>query len=168
MKKKGYLKPGEKSVPPITFRLYQSIRFNRPVDKDRDYISPGGYEVTMQCEDGTEKSVQFDFEESQGGVSGKDPCVVEMMQKNPDLEAFEDLLTVTEYMLRHITSVEEWYIYTGEPDEQEGGPLIPVEIINPEIELISDYNAKGFDPETSRIPITVPIDVSGSVEAPEK
>lgn len=31
-----------KWVPPITFRLYQSIRFNRPIDKDKDYISLAG------------------------------------------------------------------------------------------------------------------------------
>lgn len=164
MNKEGYLKPGETSVPPITFRLYQSVRFNRPVDKDRDCISPGGYEVIMQCEDGTEKSVQFDFEHYEGGVKDNDPYVVEMVQKNPDLDAFEGLTEVTEYMLRHITGVKEWFIYTGEPGETED-PLVPVDIIEPVIELISDYNAKSFDPENSRIPITIPIAVSGSTEA---
>lgn len=152
-----------KSVPPITFRLYQQVKFNRPVDKDNDYVSPGGYEVTMKCEDGSTKSVQFDFEEFEGGVSKDDHTIVECTQKNPDLDAFEGLAEVTEYMLRNIVSVEEWFIYTGEPGEQED-PLVPVEIIDPVIELISDFNGNEFDTDTRRIPITVPIKVDGSVE----
>ena len=34
-------------VPPLTFRLYQTIRFNRPIDREKDHISPGGYELVM-------------------------------------------------------------------------------------------------------------------------
>lgn len=141
----------EKKKLPITFRLYQSVRFDRPIDREKHHISPGGYEVVMQCEDGTEKSVRFDFEDYEGGVSDRDTNVVEMMQKNPDWGSYEELKDVTEYMLRHIVAVKEWFIYTG-----EDGP-VPVEVMDPEIELISDGMGKEYGPDKRKIPITVPI-----------
>ena len=148
-----------KIVPPITFRLYQSIRFNRPVNKDTDYISPGGYELEMEKETGERVTVRFDFEDSESGISKEDPAIVECVQKNPDMDEFEDLLTVTDYMLGHVTKCVEWFIYTGEADESD---LHPLEIIDPTFVLISDYEHKdlGFE----NIPITVPINVADGLE----
>lgn len=151
-----------KAVPPLTFRLYQEIRFNRPVDKDKDYVMPGGYELEMEKEDGTRVCVQFDFEHYEGGISDEDPTIVEAMQKNPDHD-FEDLNEVTGYMLRHVTKCIEWYVYTGEPEETVG--FYPVEVIDPHFVLLWDANGKEFDWE--HIPITVPIDVSNGTENTE-
>lgn len=142
-------------VPPLTFRLYQSIRFNRPINKKEDYISPGGYEVTMKDKDGKEKDVQFDFEDYEGSIDDKDPTILHCMQKNPDMNAFEDLETVTEHMLRNITKVTEWFVYTGEPDEVKDNPLIPVEVIDPEFEIINDFNNNV--PDDPKVKITVPV-----------
>lgn len=52
MAKKQEKAAERKIIPPITFRLYQNIRFNHPVDKEKDYISPGGYELEMEKESG--------------------------------------------------------------------------------------------------------------------
>ena len=53
---------------PLTFRLYQSIKFNRPVDKEKDVISPGGYEIKVKDKNGNIKSIAFDFEDYEGGI----------------------------------------------------------------------------------------------------
>ena len=143
-----------KLIPPLTFRLYQSVKFNRPVDKDTDYISPCGYELKMTDEDGVEKSVQFDFEDYEGDIDDKDSNVVNVMQKNPDYSTFPALNTVTEHMLRNITEVVEWFIYTGEPGETEN-PLVPVEVHDAYFEIIND--AAGTVAQFSPIPITVSI-----------
>ncbi len=125
-----------RQVPSFTFRLYQSIRFNRPVNKEKDIVSPGGYELKMKDEDGTEKTVKFDFEDYEGSVEDDDPCIVTCVQKNPDYVTFKDLDKVTKHMLCNVTEAVEWFIFTGEPDEDN--PLIPVEIIEPVIEIISN------------------------------
>lgn len=125
----------EKQETPLVFRLYQSIRFDRPIEKDKHYISPGGYDIRFQAENGEEIDIQFDFEDYEGSISDKDPHVLECVQKNPDYSVFSEIYYITEYMLRHIVSVSEWFIYTGEDDEPE---IIPVEIFNVGFEIIRE------------------------------
>lgn len=142
-------------VPPLTFRLYQSICFNRPIDTDKDDISPGGYELTMLDEDGKEKSVQFDFEDYEGNI-GTDGCILNAMQKNPAYSEFEGINEITEHMLRNITKVKEWFIYTGEPGEHPNDvPLLPVAVKDVVFEIINDSTKKSMEP--IQIPVTVPI-----------
>lgn len=146
-----------KLISPLTFRLYQSVRFNRPVDREKDFISPGSYELKVKVINGIEKIVQFDFEDYEGSIDKDDPCVVHCMQKNPDYVAFKDLEKITEHMLRNITEVIDWFIYTGEPgeDDVDGNPLVPVEVFDAYFEIIGD--ATGKDMPHIRIPITIPI-----------
>lgn len=118
----------------LTFRLSQSIKFNRPIDKNKDYISPGGYAFKTKNQDGEEVLIEFDFDESEGGVSDQDPTIADFTQKNPSYSAFPCLETLTEDMLRNITKCEDYFIYTGEDDEDDR--LIPVAIINPEFEVV--------------------------------
>lgn len=120
---------------PLTFRLYQSVKFNRPVDKETDYISPGGYEILVKDEAGNVRPVTFDFEDSEITVDDEDPYIVHCMQKNPDYGAFEDLNTLDEYMLRNIVGVTDWFIYTGDAKDGEH-PLFPVEVTEPTFEII--------------------------------
>lgn len=127
----------------LNFRLHQKIRFNRPVDKDKDSVSPGGYELVMQDEQGKEVSVQFDFEDYIGSVLEDEPSIVECEQKNPDYDTFPGLENITEYMLRHVVRCEEWFIYTG-----EDGDLAPVEILEPIFVLYKDDE-----------PVEIPMDI---------
>lgn len=32
---------------PTTFRMYFTVRMNRPIDKNKDFISPDFFEMTM-------------------------------------------------------------------------------------------------------------------------
>ena len=138
---------------PLTFRLYQSIKFNRPIDREKDHISPGGYGMTVGIGDGKTKSVSFDFEDYEGTIDKDDPFIIHCMQKNPDYVCFPDLDTLTAYMLHNIMSVNEWFIFTGEAEDigESETPLIPIEIQNAMFEVISQ------DGDITQIPITVDI-----------
>ena len=108
------------------FRMYQTIRFNRPIDEDKDYISAGGYEIVVQDNDGNDKTIQFDFYDFEGSIDEENPCVLNVMQKDPDYETFPDLVILTREMLENIIQVNEWYI--GLDYDDEGEELIPEEI----------------------------------------
>lgn len=138
---------------PLTFRLHQSVKFNRPVNKDKDTVSPGGYEIRVKDIDGSIKSISFDFEDYEGEIDKNDATIVHCMQKNPDYACFKELNILNEYMLRHIVSVTEWFIFTGELDDvkENETPLIPVEIQEPMFEIIPQNG------DTIQIPVTVTI-----------
>lgn len=140
---------------PLTFRLYQSVRFNRPIDKEKDFISPGGYGISVKDEAGNERYVEFDFEDYEGNIDRKDSTIVHCMQKNPDYDSFDDLDILNEHMLKNITTVDEWFIFTGEPGDTKNGevPLMPVEILNPEFEII-------IGDKIIRVPVTAAISPS--------
>lgn len=141
------------TTAPLTFRLYQSIKFNRPIDREKDCISPGGYEMTMKVANGETKSISFDFEDYEGAIDKDDPSVIHCMQKNPDYVCFPDLNTLTAYMLHNIVSIDEWFIFTGEIEDIQDGetPLIPIEIRKAVFEVIQQ------DGTITQIPITVNI-----------
>ena len=103
----------------LTFRLNAGIRFNRPINVDQDYISPGGYCFVMKGNEMT-----FDFEEYSGSISEDDPTVLEIECKNPDFE-FEDTAFISKTMLKNVSAIEEFFVYTGEPGETD---LKPVEL----------------------------------------
>ena len=106
---------------PITFRLCADVKMSRPVDKDKDYICAGGYEMTMGG-----KSVQFDFDESYVSIDENDPSIIHIEHKNPSYNEYRDIRYMTKDMLKNVTEIKEFFIYTGEPDETD---LMPVELI---------------------------------------
>lgn len=120
----GYLYGYEgepRPIEPVTFRMYAGIRFNRKIDKDKDFISTGGYEFTM---DG--RTIQFDFEEYCGCIDKEHGDILEIDCENPDYDTFSDLRFVTEKALRNVSEVNEFTVYTGEPGESD---LKPVELV---------------------------------------
>ena len=117
--------------------MYADIKFNRPINTEKDYISPGGYEIKTNG-----KTVQFDFEDYEGSVSKEDARVLSSMQKNPDFNSFDDLKSLTEDDLRNISEIVDFYVYTGEDDESD---LEPVEIINVSFSVLSDASSEWKD-----------------------
>lgn len=103
-----------------TFRMETRIKFNRPINKDTDYISIGSYEMKMAG-----KIISFDFENYEGYIDSDDPCILNTLQKNPDYEDFPDLDEVTEEMLSNVEEIIEFNIYTGESGEND---IVPVSI----------------------------------------
>ena len=103
------------------FRLYATVRFNRPIVPLDDYISPGGYEMLMN---GIVR--QFDFMEFEGAVDEEDRTMLHYMQKFPDYTAFPDMGYIHAEDLGNISEIYEFYIDTDTNSGCE--PLIPVEL----------------------------------------
>lgn len=98
----------------VTFRMIADIRMNRKVDVEKDYISPGSYTMIMGG-----KEVKFDFCENSIGIDKKNGKIIHIECKNPDYSEFEDLENLTEEMLRDISEIEEFFVYTGESNETD-------------------------------------------------
>lgn len=110
----------------LIFRMHSVIQFNRPI-KSNDYISPGGYTMTMNG-----KQISFDFYEYEGYIDSEHPCVLHVMQKNPDFDSFPELHTVTPEMLRSVEKIDEFFVFTGESDETD---LAAVKVLSVYFEL---------------------------------
>lgn len=116
------------------YRMYGEVEFDREINTDVHYISPGGYEAKFS--DG--RTMQFDFEDYEGGrVRGESnyvwPRRFEWVQKNPDRDAFEDIDNFTyEDFVEKFEGFEDFYIYTGETDDAE---INPVKAISIELEF---------------------------------
>lgn len=103
-------------------RMYTTFTMDRPIDKDKHYISPGGYEFRFG-----EESVQFDFFDSCGGIDPKDQKKVNFELRNLDIDEFpESEKLLSRQFLKTLTEIEEFYVYTGE----EGDELINLEKVN--------------------------------------
>lgn len=132
-------------------KLYQTIRFNRPIDKDRDYICTGGYELVFLTKSG-ELPVQFDFKYFESHIDDNDPCILHCHQEHADISAFPEMAEITEDMLSNISSVVDWFVYV----ERDGkcnadDAIIPVSVEHCEFELISNGNSAHFNlPEELR------------------
>lgn len=88
------------------------VKFNRPVDKQKDYLSPGGYEMILNG-----KPIQFDFMTSYGNLSKTelDVCVFEL--EEPDIVSFPDFALITPNDIREVSDIIECFVYTGEDEE---------------------------------------------------
>lgn len=98
----------------LNIEMFLRMRFNREVDKQEDYISPGGYEMVMNG-----RMVQFDFCSSYAEVCQYNPAMVNFVLKNIDVAAFPDFANVTEDDLKNISSITDCYVYTGEDKETD-------------------------------------------------
>ena len=90
------------------------VKFNREVNLNHDYILPGGYEMIMNG-----KSVQFDFNHVCFGVNNMDHSVGVFSLDRADYDSFPDFEKVTIDDLKNISSIEECFVYLGEPGESD-------------------------------------------------
>lgn len=95
-------------------RMYISLLMDRPIDKEKHYISPGGYEFNFNG-----KNIPFDFCTSAGSVC-KNPRMIEFELSDLDLDSFpEAKKLLTKSNLKNVRKIEEFYVYTGEDKEPE-------------------------------------------------
>lgn len=100
-------------------RMYIKLQMDREVDPDIHYICPGGYEVNGK---------HFDFSMMQGGRVKGDATQVEFWLSDYDDTLGEDESTVvTDKDIEK--GFDEFYIYTGEDNEEEIAPLKVMEIV---------------------------------------
>lgn len=120
----SYVKNNDRPADPVVFRMYARIRFNRPIDREKDDISPGGYTMVMGGQ-----TIQFDFEDYSGSVESKDNTILDIEQKNPYYESFGALHEITAAMLENVTEINEFFVYTGEPGETDLRPAELLELV---------------------------------------
>lgn len=99
-------------IRPKLIRAYGSIKMDRPIDAEKHYISPGGY--YLSDDKGTE--YPFDFYTYCGGISKRDPCVIDIEMRTLDTETFPDAVNLFDH-LSEIVAFPECYVYTGEQDD---------------------------------------------------
>lgn len=94
--------------------MYAKIRFNRNIDLKKDFISPGGYEMIMG-----NKSIQFDFQSYWGNVDREDEACLHVKHRYLDVSSFPEVVHVTTNMITNISEINEFYVFTGEPEESD-------------------------------------------------
>lgn len=113
-------------------KMFAQIKLDREIDKDKHYISPGGYEMTFTTRFGQSIDVNFDFLTYEGVIDKDDPTVLHCEMDGLDVESFPDS-TFLEKLEATVTEIKEFYVYTGEDNEPE---INPVELL--ELKLIND------------------------------
>lgn len=112
----------------MNFSMYATIKFNRPINKDMDYVSPGSYEIMS---DNT--TYRFDFETYYGNVDTEDDTILHVECTHPDSFCFEDIAKLTKNTLAEIKQFSEFFIYINVAD------LEPVSLLNCDF-VLHDYN----------------------------
>ena len=86
------------------------LRFDSEINKDRDFISPGGYEVKL--DDG--ESVQYDYEDYYGNVDDDDKTILHVECRGFDIESFpESGIIAMADVADHISEIVECFIYSA-------------------------------------------------------
>lgn len=98
----------------MVIEMELQVKFNRPVDLEKDYIVPGGYSMIM---DG--KEIEFDFCQCSSGISNEDSSVVIFSVIGMDYDSFPALRKLRIKDLKNISSIGECFVYTGEPGESD-------------------------------------------------
>lgn len=99
-------------------KLYAKVRFDRNIDKDRHFISPGGYDMDMGG-----KVAQFDFCDYYGAISKEDAAVLEIQHELLDAWIFPESASITKEDVRALREVNEFFVYTGEEEDPEIHPV---------------------------------------------
>lgn len=87
--------------------LNARFKFNRPINKETDCITIGGFAVTAGGE-----QYQFDFETYYGYVDKEDPTILRYEGRNLDTDTFPESKTLQDYALGKIETLNECSIDT--------------------------------------------------------
>lgn len=102
-------------------RMIFDLRFDREIDLEKHYISPGGF-----CFVAAGKEFKFDFKESVKEVSDEDLRVLHCEMRYLDKTAFPDSSGFGA-VCDQIEELKDFYVFTGEFNEPE---IHPVKILN--------------------------------------
>ena len=110
-------------------KMEAMIKFDRIVDYEKHYISPGGFEMTF--DNGV--TVDFDFKDYEEATPISDPSCVLYEFYGLDVDNFKDSEFLKTYT-GSVSEINDFYIYIGEDiDEEE---IHPVELL--ELRLLND------------------------------
>ena len=93
---------------------------DRPIDKEKHYYSPGGFEFTFA----SGETIAFDFNETESLIDENDPTIIHTRMKDLDYDSFPDAKKLDELIrTQKVTKINECYIYTGEECEPDINPV---------------------------------------------
>lgn len=103
-------------------RLYSTFKMNKPIDDDKIFISPGGYEMTFGGWD-----MQFDFENSAGDIDDNDKSIIHFEQRNLDIGSFPDAKALDNIdFLQTLEKIKDFYVDIEGPNDLNLESIISV------------------------------------------
>lgn len=112
------LEKWEAYYPPVIFRMYATIEFDRQVRRDYHYINPGDFTMRFG-----RKVYNFGFCLTETTYDSKKPNILHFEFKDPDFSAFPKLSSLKPDELGKLKEIEEFFVYTGEGDDPEIFPV---------------------------------------------
>ena len=93
------------------------LLFDRAIDKDIDFISPGGYEVKLD----KGESIQFDFVDYCANIDDDDKSILHAECRGIDIESFPEAgIIAMSDVADHIVDIVECYIYSAIEGTEDG------------------------------------------------
>lgn len=122
------------------------IKFNRPVDLEKDYVVPGEYSFVMNG-----KTYRFDFCYMERSTCNFNQSICAFHFEDVDFNEYSEFADVTADDLKNISSIKELYVYLGEEGETDLDveEIISITLYTPFVEpyeyrvsqsLINEYN----------------------------
>ena len=105
----------------LTYRLYAEVEMNREVDKDKDFLSAGGYTMKMGG-----REITFDFLDYSNNVDPDDRKKIIIESRDPDYD-YEQSAEINKAMLERVSDISDFFIFTGEHGETD---LVPKKLLN--------------------------------------
>lgn len=110
-------------------QMYAAVKMNRPVDKEKDFIFAGPYEMAMAGKD-----IRFDFVDIMTTVDRNDPTIIHICNKNPDYE-YENTGSIATDGLKSISEIRNFSVYADDDSDLE-----PVELLSVTFGLNPPYD----------------------------
>ena len=89
-------------------RLYLTLKMNRPVKPVRDFVSPGGYNMTFGG-----WGIGFDFFDQSGDINEEDNSILTFEARGLDTDAFPDAQRIDNLdTLKTLEKINDFYIDT--------------------------------------------------------
>ena len=113
----------------MDYIMCYDLKFSREINPNKDYISPGGYEIISNG-----RTYSFDFEKYYAKVDEKDRTVLHVWHKKMDIESFPEAKKLTPKILSKTEEISEFFIYLGENDTD----LQPIAVNNLHFKVLDD------------------------------
>lgn len=106
-----------KDAEPHVEGMILVLQMDREIDKDKHYISPGGYEFKSSK---SEEPLQFDFFDYAGYIDSNDKTKILFEAEALDEQTFPGIIDkLNKSFCEDINEITEFYIYTGEYEDPE-------------------------------------------------
>ena len=107
----------EKKKEPYVEAMIFVLQMDREIDKDKNYVSPGGYEFKSSK---SEEPLQFDFFDYAGYIDSNDRTKILFETELLDKQSFPGIIDkLNKSFCEDINEITDFYIYTGDDEDPE-------------------------------------------------